>query len=150
MKKILPIAISIFLFLGCNKNKPKIGDYEARFYCNQPNLQQFVGDYRYQESAIVEVNNTEISISIYDDETISSILTKDGKIISGTFIMPGPGGAGGPSHPSNEIYITGTWKKENGKYKITGFHQYIYYDVDVQSQEINEYVVSGEFEIKSK
>ncbi|MDD2984634.1 MAG: hypothetical protein PHQ74_14730 [Crocinitomicaceae bacterium] len=150
MKNLLFIFVVIILQTGCTKNKPKVGDYEAWFYGTYSKNGQTVAYDRFQEVSIVSVNESEISLSIYNDGTVSSILNKDKKIVSGIFKMLGQGGTGGPSYPSNDIFITGTWEKNKGKYSITGYHQWVYTEVDVQTQEINEHIVSGNFEIKSK
>jgi hypothetical protein len=150
MKNISFVLFVMISLLGCNKTKPKIGEYEAIFSGSYDKNGQIYDFNRFQEFKIVEVNEKEIKLSIYTDGSVSSILKKDGKVISGIFKMLGQGGTGGPNYASNDIYITGFWEKKKGKFYISGFHQFIYTEVNTQNQEINEYVVSGNFEIIAK
>lgn len=150
MKNLFYLVTAIAMFAGCTKNKPKIGDYKAWFYGSYTkNGQTYTYD-RYRELSIIDVNDAEIKIAPCATCEANTILQKDKKTVSGIIIIPGAGGTGGPSYPSQEINITGTWEKQKGKYSISGFHQWIYTEVDVQNQTINEYIVSGEFEVKSK
>lgn len=151
MKNLLFIFIAIILLTGCSKNKPKVDDYEAWFYGSYTkNGQTYTYD-RYVKFSIIDVNDAEIKIAPCFACEANTILQKDKNVVSGIVIMPGKGGTGGPSYPSKEIYITGTWKKNKGKYSIAGYHQWVYTEVDdFQFQVINKFIVSGNFEIKSK
>ncbi len=150
MKNLLYLIVVVALLVGCTKNKPKIGDYEVWFYGSYTkNGQTYTYD-RYRELSIIDVNETEIKLAPCPTCEANTILQKEKKLVSGIIIMPGEGGTGGPSYPSQEINITGIWDKHKGKYSISGFHQWIYTEVDVQNQTSNEYIVSGKFEIKSK
>lgn len=150
MRKVLYIGLVLFVIIACNKRKPRVGDYEALFYGSYTKNGQTISYDRFRDLSIIEVNATEIVIAACPTCEAFSTLKKDNKAVSGIIPMPGQGGTGGPSFPSNQIYITGTWQKNKGKYIISGFHQYVYTDIDAQNQTINEYVVSGDFEIKSK
>lgn len=150
MKNLFYLITAISILAGCTKNKPKVGEYEAWFYGSYiKNGQTYTYD-RNQKVSIVDVNENSISLSIYNNGYVSSILDKKDKIVSGIFNTLGGTPTGGPSYPSQEINITGSWEKHSGKYSISGFHQWIYTDIDAQNQTINEYIVSGKFEIKSK
>tara|TARA_R110002072_G_scaffold301400_1_gene481039 strand:- start:37667 stop:38119 length:453 start_codon:yes stop_codon:yes gene_type:complete len=150
MKKTLLIISILAVFLSCNKNKPKIGDYEATFNGSYTKNGLTVNHDRYQKVSIIDVTKTEIKLSIYQDGSLSSVLQKDKKNVSGIFFSPSSSGTGAGWFPSNEITINGEWKQNSDSYTISGNHTYLLTEYDAMNQLINEYTVTGTFEIKSK
>jgi hypothetical protein len=148
-KQILMLCLSI-LFLSCNKNKPKIGEYTAIFDSNYTIDNQSINHKRYQDFKIIDIDNEQITISTYLDESISFILDKNGDNVSGVFKTTGEFTSGFSPYYSNEITINGKWTKDKGEYIITGTNSYIVTVNDLVNQQINEYVANGLFEFKSK
>jgi len=138
-----------FVFsIQLQKNKPKIGDYEASFEGSYIKNGQTIAYNRSRTLSIIKVNSSEIHIAPCSTCVSNSILKKDNINIVGVIMMPGQGGTGGPSYPANEINISGVLEKRKGGYCFIGTHNWIYTDVDVVNQEINHYSVTGSFEIK--
>lgn len=125
MKKVLLIPFILFLFLGCSKEKPRVGNYYGVFTYTNPE-----GLVKGAEMEITESTKNKVIINGYQ-------LTKDGKKIEGTL-----------NHSSSSFGVTinGEWSHRifSKDYKINGTFTENYY------QGGGQYQSSGTFEIKSK
>ncbi|WP_343636482.1 hypothetical protein [Fluviicola sp.] len=152
--KLAFISFAILLLLfGCYKDKSHLRGYDAFFSGHYTKNGIRIDSYRKHYIKIVSVSKNEIncSNSLYDD--VDFTLKRDGKLVSGILTVSGWGGSGppiGPSYSSSDIHIEGTLKKKAGYYEISGYYQYIYYEVTQQNQDTTQYQVSGEFWIKKQ
>jgi len=104
---LIIISLCIILF-GCNKEKPPIGRYLATFNYENP-------------QGLVKLGYLDITESTKNTLTINgSIVQKDGKSITGSFLV----------YSTGYFYIDGTWSKKlfSNNYKIKGSFTQTYHE----------------------
>jgi len=112
LKKSILIFLLLVFLIACNKEKPRVGEYQATFVYDY--LDDFEKTYMIQ---ITETSRDEIMINDYP-------IVKNGKKVKGTIYVTG----GGPYH------IQGKWSGKflSRKYKIEGtFIEIVYNSGDV-------------------
>ena len=146
MKKI-SVLLFLIIISSCTKDKPPVGSYIGTFPGTYQNNGQLFHVERGAFFFISESDKDHIILEIGTTQVAN--LSKDGKNISGIIDITDSEGSD-PLYGYDPITINGCWKKSDGKYVISGDFSYIYHIIHVANQTSEDYLISGQFEIKQE
>eukprot|EP01034_Spumella_vulgaris_P011515 gene11515-14652_t len=106
MRFVFAGIVTLLLFTGCVKEKPRAGLYWAEFYTVDGNGFNTT----LYDSGVEVTNPTDASITIN-----GSTLSKKGNNVTGSIGQMDPFAL-----TSTGLVINGTWKRKGGYYRITG------------------------------
>lgn len=145
MNKYILILFCTILLFSCKKDKPPVGDYIGIFQGEYNYQGNYFDTFRSHKMLIQKSTDKELVIECGGRE---SKLCKDKKVVMGTIITDKYVGTG-HNEFNGPIVICGNWRKESGKYFISGSYQSTYTSYNSLDSSPFTVPVNGTFEIKS-
>lgn len=140
--------ILVLLFISCNKNKPKVGDYQAHFNYSYIDTNDAILTGSFSLPVYILATNKE-NIYLTTGNLNATSLQKEKKnphIVSGILYVD----TTIDSNLTNieTINLNGCWEKTKDEYSISGFFNFLKLLPDNNGYVIDKYNVLGTFEIK--